>query len=79
MTHPDAAWSPICYMAPKGVPSEACRHSPQRMRIGPTGNKKRWMICVDKCGYCGHIMRAIGDLTWPQYDWIRRSNKRIVQ
>lgn len=64
--HPDSAWSPW-YSAPVGIEGERCRHGPgQRMRV-----------LVDSCGWCGRIMRSVHDLSWREYDWVRRWNRRV--
>ncbi len=72
-SHSDAAFSQH-YCAPEGVPKEQCRHYPSRQRSGPTG-RKRFLLLVDSCGRCGRILRSHQDLTWSQYDWVRRWNK----
>ena len=78
MSHHDAAFSQI-YAAPYGLASEPCRHFPCRCRVGPTSPKRHWWLIVDQCARCGRVLRTAGKrgLTWPQYDWVRRWNRRI--
>lgn len=44
--------------------------------IGPTSRRRGFMILVDQCGWCGRILRSAEELTWRQYDWVRRINAR---
>lgn len=73
--HPDTAWSPW-YASPVGVDGEPCRHYGIRMRVGPTSRKRTFMILVDNCARCGRILRSARDLSWKEYEWVRRSNAR---
>lgn len=73
--HPDSAWS-LEYIGPRGLAGESCRHSYQRMGIGPYpgGRHKRFMFTADVCGWCGHILRSVRDISWQEYFWARRAN-----
>ena len=74
MSHPDIAWTPY-YTAPRGVENDWCCHTTwNRMRVGPTSRRRAFMILVDSCGWCGRILRSHQDLTWREYDWVRRVN-----
>lgn len=53
-----------------------CHKPMHREGVGPTGRKKCWMIRVDRCP-CGFIFCAQASVTWEQYDWIRRYNRRL--
>lgn len=75
--HPDAAWHPFDYTAPRGLDEEPCRHAPRRMRVGPTGSR-RYSILADSCGRCGRILRTYTDVSWPEYTWVRRWNARTA-
>lgn len=75
--HPDTSWSPY-YTAPAGIVGEECRHYPQRKRVGPTSRRRNWMILVDACPRCGFVLRAAQDLSWKQYDWLRRWNRSLT-
>ena len=75
--HPDFAWSPHFYMGPQGCDDEPCRHLPDRRRIGPTSRRKKFNLLVDECVRCGRILRSVGELTWREYFWVRRWNKRV--
>lgn len=76
MPHPDEAFSPW-YRLPDGVSDEPCQHAFGDVRVvGPTGNSKMWMIRSENCDRCGRIMRSRQDLSWEQYDWVRRWNRR---
>lgn len=75
MTHPDAAWT-IYYLSPDGVEGEPCRHWSNRSRVGSTSRYSR-MILVDACSRCGRILRCAEDLSWREYDWMRRINRRL--
>ena len=76
MTHPDAAWSPFNYIGPAGVEGDPCRHYGTRKRIGPYSRSKTFMLLVDSCVWCGHVLRTAEDVSWEQYIWLRRSNSR---
>jgi hypothetical protein len=76
MSHPDTAWSPNRYVGPRGVEGDPCRHYGQRQRVGPYSKAKTFMLLVDSCCWCGHIMRTAEDVSWQEYFWIRRSNAR---
>ena len=76
--HPDAAFSRF-YVGPRGLDDERCNHSLRRCSVGPTSRRKRFTIIVDQCRKCGRIVRTVGkDLTWPEYIWLRRINKRSL-
>ena len=62
--------------APAGVDWDPCRHFLRRVRVGPTGGRKRFMLLVDSCAHCSRIMRSAYDLSWREYDWVRRWNLR---
>lgn len=79
MTHPDAAWSPY-YQSPSGHAAPcACPSKGQRMRVGPTSRRRPFSILVNSCGWCARILRSIHDLSWREYDWVRRWNARIAR
>ena len=48
-----------------------------RVGVGPTGNND-WMIRVDSCVRCGYL-RPAQKITWKQWYWVIRWNKRIEQ
>lgn len=75
MSHPDQAWSPY-YCSPAGLENDPCKHSSRRLRVAPTG-RKLFSVLVDDCGYCGRILRTQNDLSWREYDWVRRWNRRL--
>lgn len=80
MSHPDAAFSLDHYVRPEGLPNERCNHNGSRCGVGPTSRRRRFMIAADSCHRCGRILRTAGpDLTWRQYDWVRRWNARTEQ
>jgi len=56
-----------------------CLHYTQRMRVGPTSRKRDWSVLVDQCIRCGRTVRCVHDLTWRQYDWVRRWNVAVTK
>lgn len=74
MSHPDSAWSPY-YVGPVGIgEDEPCLHVSTRMSVGPNSRKRRFWIQSDNCLRCGRILRSARDLSWREYDWVRRWN-----
>jgi hypothetical protein len=74
--HPDIAWTPW-YRAPDGVPNEECRHRVIRESVGPTSRRRSFSIVVDSCRDCGRNLRTVQDVSWRQYDWLRRFNRQV--
>jgi hypothetical protein len=78
MSHPDSAFSQW-YSAPDGIEGDPCHHALTRIGVGPTSRRRVWRIAVDQCYRCSRIVRSARDLTWRQYDWIRRWNNRTAE
>ena len=77
MSHPDSAWS-ATYIGPIGVSNEPCQHVLVRYNVGPTSRRRSFALRVDTCVRCGRITRNVGkDLSWREYDWVRRLNRRL--
>lgn len=46
-----------------------------QQRSGPTGRQASWMIRTNSCNRCGRLEAVDPDLTWDQYQWLRRWNR----
>ena len=64
------------YRLPDGIADDPCQHVASRRRVGPTSRKRSFTLLADQCAWCGRILTAFHPLSWRQYDWVRRYNRR---